>query len=104
MNNALYKNPNGTTKILKAIEISREDYQSIYKGHLFCTTSGCNAQLIYMPVEKKISHILKLSKEMTIVLIVQTISIDTTLIQALLTHTQLETKAYHLMNLMLSPL
>lgn len=53
MNNALYKNPNGTTQILKAIEISREDYQSIYKGHLFCTTSGCNAQLIYMPVEKK---------------------------------------------------
>lgn len=48
---AIYKTYSKKT-VIKANKMTPEEYQNIYKGHLYCITQNCNARLIHVQVEK----------------------------------------------------
>lgn len=48
---AIYRN-GSTEEEITISEMTKEKYEKIYKGYLFCPTEGCNAKIIYASGEK----------------------------------------------------
>lgn len=53
MNNALYLKDDEAKVLVQAQDISRSEYQEIYKGRLFCENPKCNAELVHNEWQKR---------------------------------------------------